>query len=1648
MILNRDCFFYKKSDFINRLPDISEESICYIADTQQIYTRGRYFECNVTRDIVEQLIQSKGYLTPSDLPVLTGGAAPTSGEYVSGVSVGGHTVNVQKGKFSEINAGTASKLETPREIALSGDASGSIEFDGSQDVVIETTVHNSTTADRLTTPRTISLDDQATGQVSFDGSGDVTIPVTVNQLDSKNADNNDLNDLVTLNGYVGNLFYGGGGNTSENKPDGVDSFGLLTFKSAAGNYSTQILGSSNRLYTRSGADASLGAWRTIAYLTDNVASATKLQNTRTFTISDGTHSGTSSNFDGTGNVTLRLPTTINADINGDITGDITGDVVGNVTGDLYGNADTASKLENPVDISLSGDVSGSISFDGTKDVIINTTVANDSHTHLVSNLSNLHSSWDDVLVNSGVRSRELTFNGTNYPVYTAAANTSDITWYAPTGPGTIGDILQSTGDTPTWINRVTLQHELLTADAGCTRIPTNADLNDYQTPGVYYSPANADVATWSNCPTDNACSLTVLASAGVIQILREYGYSNNRKEFTRAYYNGNWTDWLQTPRISDIYTQSQADDRYVNITGDAMTGPLTMSGTSIIWDDISANWNSDFGGLRVLRSNAASANTPIQHCIGLNIDNGYKFQLASHGGGGNKLYYRGYNGNNGTWDPWVTIWHSGNGGSASGLDADLLDGQHGSWYQNNTLRFSRIKNASGSDPIDLNVDLNDGGLVRNYNSEDSWVNGPEGLTYGSAISFISDSGGSLNSQFVWDVNHDVANATKSLWFRASNNLGWDEDWHQIAFTTSNVDSASKLETARTISLSGDVTGSAIFDGSKNITINTTVKNESHTHTLANISDLQASWDAILKVAPTAQVTRWPSISEVTGKQNLTIQFNGTTQGGGAYNGTVSRTINITPSAIGAATSGHTHTTSLSSNATTNLSVTAGGTTDTIADLYATYADQLRTARTISLTGDVTGSVSFNGSKNVSITTTVANDSHSHSNYVTTNTTQDVTGLKTFARDAASILYINNTAASSTSKFSAIVFQRGGKNIGILAAGYDTNGLYRANPEFTNAYRLLDSENYTNYTYPTTISKISDLHSSWDAVLKAQKPAWLTTVSLSTISDLHSSWDALLKVAPSKYVTRWPTASEVGALTQTGADGRYVKKAGDTMSGGLRINDGNLRVGNAIFNYTTELGTSIYNANTGRYLSLNNQNALKIYQAEGSENVEVATVWHSGNDGNGSGLDADLLDGQHASKFVTIDTNQDITGTKTSIGKPWCVRMSQDTSNAVEGLIWKNTSGTDIAGLTYHNTAKRIFINANTPEVTDIWDDAAGKYSLKIGWNELTYNSYPILRSDNYDDYTVTKTGGGASGTWGINITGSAGSVDWGNVDGKPSTFTPSSHTHVTSSITSLSGYSEGSSTTTLKTSMTLNEALASLQNQIQTKQAAGNYAAANHRHYYLSGWSDTRSVVETPNSYNSKFEVVGIKKSSTYGISSGTYVQVLGFRGWIDSTGGNAHELAFADNGRIFHRDGATTSWNAWDTIAYLSDLNGYATQSWVNSQSFAKTSDIPSLDGYATQSWVSDNFQVPITLNSTAAALDITKVGDDTYQFSMNSDGLGNLITVSGSSNSTYNLRLNINGKSLTINDLYATRIGNYAVSVVDSLPTTLVANTIYFVY
>ena len=69
--------------------------------------------------------------------------------------------------------------------------------------------------------------------------------------------------------------------------------------------------------------------------------------------------------------------------------------------------------------------------------------------------------------------------------------------------------------------------------------------------------------------------------------------------------------------------------------------------------------------------------------------------------------------------------------------------------------------------------------------------------------------------------------------------------------TANAVSASKLATARTIALAGDLSGSVSFDGSTNVTITAAVADDSHAHVIANVDGLQAALDAKAPLASPA-----------------------------------------------------------------------------------------------------------------------------------------------------------------------------------------------------------------------------------------------------------------------------------------------------------------------------------------------------------------------------------------------------------------------------------------------------------------------------------------------------------------------------------------------------------------------------------------------------------------------------------------------------------------------------------------------------------------------------------------------------------------------------------------------------------------------------
>lgn len=79
---------------------------------------------------------------------------------------------------------------------------------------------------------------------------------------------------------------------------------------------------------------------------------------------------------------------------------------------------------------------------------------------------------------------------------------------------------------------------------------------------------------------------------------------------------------------------------------------------------------------------------------------------------------------------------------------------------------------------------------------------------------------------------------------------------------------------------------------------------------------------------------------------------------------------------------------------------------------------------------------------------------------------------------------------------------------------------------------------------------------------------------------------------------------------------------------------------------------------------------------------------------------------------------------------------------------------------------------------------------------------------------------------------------------------------------------------------------------------------------------DTRNVASAPENYSRRFKP-SFKHSSTLGIPEGgtEYYTVLGFRGWLDNTGGKAHELAFGNSSDIYIRSGLTESWQNWRKV-------------------------------------------------------------------------------------------------------------------------------------
>ena len=161
---------------------------------------------------------------------------------------------------------------------------------------------------------------------------------------------------------------------------------------------------------------------------------------------------------------------------------------------------------------------------------------------------------------------------------------------------------------------------------------------------------------------------------------------------------------------------------------------------------------------------------------------------------------------------------------------------------------------------------------------------------------------------------------------------------------------------------------------------------------------------------------------------------------------------------------------------------------------------------------------------------------------------------------------------------------------------------------------------------------------------------ITNIKANKLETIEVTGTGNVITTVTKNGTKIAFAKGITAMTQDTSDARYVKKTGDTMSGRLNIKtpastgftlrlaketsdtpeDDEIFVRMDIddnnkgsFGYHNTHGTSMYNYGSSSRFHIANDGELK-YLTNGVD----GKVWHAGNDGSGSGLDADLLDGYH------------------------------------------------------------------------------------------------------------------------------------------------------------------------------------------------------------------------------------------------------------------------------------------------------------------------------------------------------------------------------------------------------------------------------------
>lgn len=201
------------------------------------------------------------------------------------------------------------------------------------------------------------------------------------------------------------------------------------------------------------------------------------------------------------------------------------------------------------------------------------------------------------------------------------------------------------------------------------------------------------------------------------------------------------------------------------------------------------------------------------------------------------------------------------------------------------------------------------------------------------------------------------------------------------------------------------------------------------------------------------------------------------------------------------------------------------------------------------------------------------------------------------------------------------------------------------------------------------------------------------------------------------------------LGNTGTKAFGFDGANFTFYGGtVYTNNTDMQVANGTSNVAT-----IYLGNTGtRYLQYDGTN----YNLPGGQlYVNGGSAWHSGNDGSGSGLDADTLDGYDSAAFARLAGSPTFS-TKLTVAVNLGLNVIANNSGAVAQIEIQNGSS-GAAAIAFHRVGSyAAYLGLDTDNVLKYGGWSLGNASYKV-WHEGVDGSGSGLDADLLDGYQAS-----------------------------------------------------------------------------------------------------------------------------------------------------------------------------------------------------------------------------------------------------------------------------------------------------------------------